>query len=355
MYHVLHNRKDIFQTTTEKAMSRDYYYEIQDLKENKIEEMLSGFEVYFSAKLGKLIYLLEEYETGKLKLKEVKLSIYDILQDMVRMHLRSGALVYELGYWEGTDRKRKSIHRMLDRFLNSIYIYQFCSTLIDHYEICIMKSCDKNFIVSDQYLCTASLSFKAQFGNSTNRTIGLKDVIVLIPISKKYYLCFYNGKKPHYIKSNQFVSLKQNEVEEINRVIINNSYMETAGSARKVLADAVSEYQIISPRSVQFGGGKFVGGSEMRKEVFFYREDYEIFKYVSDPSNWSNDRLVTKNEVCPCGSGIIYKDCCRYKARAFAKFYEILEQQDKDPKYNPWIIPNCTFHEKNISDYYTRL
>lgn len=39
-----------------------------------------------------------------------------------------------------------------------------------------------------------ALSYKNKFSNASNRQIGMKDIMVLIPLSAKFYVVFYHEK-----------------------------------------------------------------------------------------------------------------------------------------------------------------
>lgn len=352
LYHFLHRKKKVYPTTIDKAMSRDYYYEVDSLEENKVERFLNHFEDFFSKKLGMTIDSIVEYECKDTKYKDVETKCIDLLPQLLRMHLRSGALVYELGFWEKEYRQTRRIHRMLERFMDSQYINSFARTLINFHEFCILKSPEEDFLISDQFMSTAALSFKGRFMNATNRTVGQKDLIILLPLTKKYYMCFFNGCKPNYIKRNRMNTLKSDEVAEINKVIINNSYMETTGSNYSTVHNASLSFDEKSPTAVYTGGGSFTGGSELRKEVFFYKRDEEIFEFVTMPWKLNEYDSVEKNEDCPCGSGKRFGDCCRFKLLAFKRFMNDIEIESKNKNYNPYQIPDCYFAERNILDFY---
>jgi hypothetical protein len=55
---------------------------------------------------------------------------------------------------------------------------------------------------------------------------------------------------------------------EINKAIINNSYMETAGPSELALENAAKYYVEQSPTAVYWSGDSFSGGAELRKEFF---------------------------------------------------------------------------------------
>ncbi|UZP70674.1 DUF4238 domain-containing protein [Paenibacillus polymyxa] len=131
-----------------------------------------------------------------------------------------------------------------------------------------MKSEEGSFLLSDQYVTTSALSIKGQYTNVSNRHLGLKDVIMLIPLSRKYYIAYFNGEKPSYIKSNDINVLSNEQIREINRTIINNSYIKYIGQNRKSLEEVVDKFRYESPsRSlVGFKSGKKTAA--LRKKRF---------------------------------------------------------------------------------------
>jgi hypothetical protein len=351
IFHVLHTKGTVYPSTIDQIMSGEYFYEHPDFALNKIEGHLQRFEDWYSRIHGNLVSLVSEYEEGRAKFSKVLAQVRTATEPMVRMHLRSGAMMYELKFWHEAKRSLDSLHGMLSRFQNRNYTHEFANALNNFHQFCVLKSANKNFVISDQYLATASLSFKGRFINSTNRTIGLKDVIVLLPISKSYYLCFYNGAKPDFIRPNQLRFLSQEQTDSVNRVIMNNSYVQTAGPNSDVLTRIIKDFNEVWPTSIYYGGSSVRGGAELRKEVFYYERDQEIYEFADFPHEYSRYLGVLKNDPCPCTSGEIYSNCCRFKVRAFNKFMETVKAQSSNPNYNPYLISGCYFHELNIFEY----
>jgi hypothetical protein len=284
----------------------------------------------------------------------VKEHAFNLVEAMIRMHLRSGAIMYELKYWREKNRPDYSLYRMLERLLQRNYTYEFANTLIKYHEFCILKSNDKDFVISDQFIVTASLSFKARFVNATNRTVGLKDVIILLPLSRSYYLCFYNGNNPSYIRANQLKKLTEEQTKEVNIVIMNNSYIQTAGPSFETLSKLVDFYDDKGPTAIYYGGGKTNSGVGLRKEVFYYQKDKLIYDFIVSVVDIRRFNNVSKNELCPCGSGASFGKCCRYKVREFDKFMNRVKLESENRQINLYGLPHCNFHEKNIFEYHTR-
>lgn len=333
-------------------MAGKFFYEHNALSENLFEDRLGIFETKYSREHGIIEAKLNEYENKKVKFSYIKDVCIDNIYSMLMMHYRSGAMMYELKFWKKGSQKKFGLIELISRFHNSRYLESFTQTLIDYYKFCILKSNNNDFLISDRYISSAALSFKARFMDTTNRSVGQRDVAVFLPVSKKYYICFFNGRKPSYIKSNKLNYLDERQTLEVNKVIINNSYMETAGPSEEALSKAGHMFRYESPVGIFFGGGAYSGGFELGKEVFFYDDDYSIFKFIENPSRWPEFQKATKNEHCPCGSGKQFRDCCRYKLNAFKKFMKRIEQQEKNGFSNPYSIPNCDFLEMNIDQFY---
>ena len=350
IFHVIHRSGKVFPSTVDRIMSGEYFYEHPNFALNRVEDELKLYEDWYSPRHGKFVALVDKYNDGHAKFSEVKNEAFKLVEPMILMHLRSGAMMYELNFWQREHRTMNGIYQMLERVRNRNYTTAFAQTLINFYDFCIIQSNNKDFIISDQFLSSAALSFKAQFMNATNRSIGQKDLIVLLPLSKSYYLCFYDGNKPDYIRANQLRKLNEIQTNEINKMIINNSYMQSAAPSFDLLYTAVKHYKDASPRGFYYGGG----GAELRKEVFFYDDDEKIWDFVRFFHSHVEFRDVKKNELCPCGTGKVFGDCCRYKVRAFDNFMDRVEIQSKNKYLNPYTIDGCFFRELNITEYHQR-
>ncbi len=122
-----------------------------------------------------------------------------------------------------------AIRKMISNIFDKKYINDLCKTIIKEYDFYIIKS-KEQFLISDQYISTASLNVKNQFVNSCNRAMGFKDTIILIPITTSYYIVFKNGNKFRYLQPNKINILDEEQAESINKVIFRNSYLKVAGN-----------------------------------------------------------------------------------------------------------------------------
>lgn len=351
IYHTVHRTGHSFPSTITKIMSSQYFYEHPKLRKNEIENLFGEFETIYSKNHGILLNHIVDYESKRIKFSTLKSEIAEHLSSMVMMHLRSGAMMYELKYMEKGKRYIDGVYRMMIRINNTSYIKAFSHALLTYYNMGIIKSSNKNFIISDQFMSTAALSYKGRFIDSTNRSIGQKDVLILFPISKEYYLCFFHGHAPSYIRNNMITLLNDEMVNEVNNSIMNNSYIQTAGPSMLSLVNSEKCYRQEYPKEIYFGGGSVAGGAGLRKEVFFYDSDSDICKFIHNPIQYREYADANKNENCPCGSGNKFGKCCRYKLMAFERFMKIVEIQATCRGYNPFSIEGCNFYEMNIFQF----
>ncbi len=127
-------------------------------------------------------------------------------------------------------------------------------------------------------MATVALKYKNRFSNASNRQIGMKETMILLPLSDKFYIVFYNGHNPSYIIKDKISILSFEEVQKINDVIIENSYVECVGKYKQEL-ERVKENEIISfgPSKclMRYGDG-MLKDHIIKREVFFYEEDWDL-------------------------------------------------------------------------------
>src|SRR5699024_4615693 len=198
VYEVLLNKGRIYLTNINRSMSSKFIYEHKDLTKNTLENHFGEIEGYLAPMLDNLIDVLEETEKDVVKVFNI---IKQIMPQLLVFYYRSGALLHEYSTKYGTFSEERKIELLIEKIIDSKYLNDLSSMIIDNYEWAIIQSNDDNFILSDQYISTVALSIKSRFINITNRNMGLKDVMILIPISSKYYFVFYHGKKPYFIQS----------------------------------------------------------------------------------------------------------------------------------------------------------
>ena len=78
----------------------------------------------------------------------------------------------------------------------------------------------------------------------------MKDTMVLIPLSSKLYVAFFNGKVPDYIERNQISHLSESQVFQINKIIFHNSFKKCASPDRALL-NSLKEEKYFSHEATQ--------------------------------------------------------------------------------------------------------
>ncbi|ALA41829.1 hypothetical protein ABE82_10005 [Paenibacillus peoriae] len=343
VFEILLKHKNIYSISYRQSMSERFTYEHPDLEDNFLENEFGKIESYFAPGMRTII---EKLESDSLVIEDIKKQVETYMKDFLIFYYRSGALLNE--YTFDSFSKQDKIPLMLEKIMDSSYLAQLSETIINYYDFSIIKSEEGSFLLSDQYVTTSALSIKGQYTNVSNRHLGLKDVIMLIPLSRKYYIAYFNGEKPSYIKSNDINVLSNEQIREINKTIINNSYIKCIGQNRKSLEEVVDKFRYESPsRSlVGFKSGKKTAALR-KKEVFFYEKDIEQWDFFRDLKHVVN-RDTKRNDICKCGSGKKYKICCLDKTK---RNYSIVNNMyKKDHHIKIKAHPNAQI-EKALDDY----
>lgn len=254
---------------TASVMYREFAYEFpsrmiwceDDI--NYIEKSFSEIETYYKDKVEILINMLENKEP----IKEIQKFIEnEILFTAIMFYLRSAKFmcVFSEVKEDKTneeDIKNKRIEKIMELAFNPDYINKFKKTIIRNYKFHILESLDNAFFLSDSFMCTASYSFKGILSdcNCTNRSVGIKDILILIPISSKYYILYTDNDSHNKLLNNrQKVYLK--DIKYYNSIIYRNSYEFTVGkkefleqiknSVKKYLGPAGLNGRYILPREI---------------------------------------------------------------------------------------------------------
>lgn len=301
----------IDKVSIEHSMSRNFVYEFPDDFNinglnftNVVENYFSIIEDKYSIKVDELINMLET----KKKYEEIKNFIETkLLDDMILFYLRTRQFIYPAIY-DGNYKTRtipeinkdiakslknnpKKKNNYLQRiiinniFFNSLnekYRKKLASSIKRNYKLSILESSKEEFLLSDTFLCTASLDFKgvASFNSYTNRDIGLKNIVILIPISAKYYLLYSDpGRYENY----KF--LKEEEIYKFNSVIYRNSYEQTIGKKRECM-------DILCGRKVKCIGNFATSKGFLCKKEVWFDEDNDR-KYVNSVDNDKIHKYIT--------------------------------------------------------------
>ncbi|MGG1654406.1 DUF4238 domain-containing protein [Paenibacillus sp. NRS-1783] len=295
-------------TKCKNSMVERFTYEHPDIEKNQLEKYFSRIESYFGPAIVNIERMIDEHGIGELTNSQLKKSIEKYMREVIIFYYRSGALLHEFEFQRV--RKQDRIGLMLENIMNSPYIKRLSRTITEKYSFAIIKSDDKDFLLSDQYLTTVALGIKNRFLHISNRHMGLKDVLILIPISSQYYIAYFHGNTPEYIKTDRINLLNEGQVMEINKAIINNSYIKCIGENRQGLVDAHKSFVISSPSSTIAGfKSGAVTGATLKKEVFFYEKDQKTWDlFISH--EFMKYKNIGRNESCKCGSGLKFKKCC---------------------------------------------
>ncbi|EMS73511.1 DUF4238 domain-containing protein [Ruminiclostridium cellobioparum] len=300
----------VYSTNYKNSMVERFTYEHPALERNIVEKYFHKIESYIGDAVQRIIDTIEKHEIGECPFSEVKKALSQYMREFIIFYYRSGALLTEFEF----ERKIKAdrVFVMLKKVMNSPYIRELSKTVINYYNFSVIKSENNEFILSDQYLASVALGIKNRFFNISNRHIGLRDMMLLIPLSGKYYAVFSNGFTPKYILSNKVNILNQFQVDEINEAIINNSYTKCISYRQDSLQRILIKFEYKSPSATMAGGNGIHMGTTLKKEVFFFIRDKKAWKLITEiaPYEWDRYKNIGRNDSCPCKSSKKYKNCC---------------------------------------------
>ena len=333
--------KKSYLTNISNAMCERNIYEHIELNTNTVENVLANTSD--SRLPGAIKEVLINLENNNVI--GAKETIYKNLPDFVICYFRSGAVLTELR----TSLKKNIEDKKIEKFLSIVgdrkYILSLSLTIMLGYKFTIIESSNNNFILSDQYISTCSLKPKSRFTNVSNRNIGLKDTVILIPITTKYYIFLYNGSNDLNLKDNMINKLSEEETNIINTAIYNNSYYKVAFKNENDIENIDKNIDsIISPTTciTMFKNNKSIA-TVTKKEVFLlqkYKDAYKLFE-----SCQFIDGLKTKrNDLCPCGSGKKFKHCCIEKYSIVKDMYNNIKLDN----HNNYNISNILTVERGI-------
>jgi phosphatidylserine/phosphatidylglycerophosphate/cardiolipin synthase-like enzyme len=176
-------KKDPYPTHFRNSMSERFTYEHPNLALNQLEKFFQDVEADYAPAIVEALRLIELCENGEETIDAVKKHVQAYLDAIIIYYYRSGALLHEFGH--ETAKKEIRISLLLDKLMNTSYINNLGKTLMDFYEFALIKSEQNHFLISDQYISTVALRIKSRFANISNRHLGLKDVMILVPLSSQ--------------------------------------------------------------------------------------------------------------------------------------------------------------------------
>jgi len=330
-------------------------YEDKRIEDNLIENKFSEIEGELSERTKEIINFIYETDFDNSKIDKLVESLEGYIPIILVMYYRSGALFeeFKFGNFDFEEikfqkNKENLVFSMLEKIMHSEYIFGLTKTILDQYKFSVLVS-DEDFLICDQYISTCALKIKNRFVNYSNRTIGFKDTLILIPLNKKLYLCFFHNTKSFEVIENKYNFLSASQMETFNKVIVNNSYVKFAGAQKNTMEKSLEGFEYKSPTTSQatFDSGVKVL-SILKKEVFFYSDDVEKWEYFVF-HKWINMQETKRNDPCPCGSNKKFKYCCieKYKESKI-----IIDKIRFEPNYNYSISKNNVI-EKQIKELYT--
>ncbi|MBD8838888.1 DUF4238 domain-containing protein [Paenibacillus sp. CFBP 13594] len=343
VFEVLLKNNNIYETSYRQSMSEKFTYEHPLLEGNYLENMFGKIESYFAPAMREIIAHLDSNLTP---IEEIKKLVEKYMKEYLVFYYRSGALLNEFTF--GGFSKEDKIPLMLEKIKDSNYLDKLSQTIISSYDFSIIKSDNDEFLLSDQYVSTAALSIKGRYTNASNRQLGFKDILMLIPLSSKYYIVYMNGQTPHFIKPNLINILSEIEIQKINKTIINNSYVKCIGKSRKQLEESIGSFRFESPSRTLAAFNSGVSTAALnKKEVFFYEKDIEQWDFFIELRHMKNTG-TKRNDPCKCGSGKKFKKCCLSKTQRNYSIFDNMYKNDHHIKTKAH--PKATI-EKALDEY----
>lgn len=289
--------KKSYFTNINNAMCERNIYEHIDLDTNTIENILATTS---DSRLPKTVKnILNNLENENIT--EAKEIFYKNLPDFIICYFRSGAFLTELRTSLNKNIEDKKIEKFLSIIGDRKYIIDLALTIMVGYKFMIIKSSNDNFILSDQYISTCSLKPKSRFTNVSNRNIGLKDTVILIPITSKYYIFLYNGSNELNLKDNIINKLSEEETKIINTAIYNNSYYKIAFKNENDIDNINKDTDsIISPTTciAMLNNNKSIA-TVTKKEVFLLQKHKDAYK-LFESCQFIDGLKAKRNDLCPC-------------------------------------------------------
>lgn len=264
----------------ENTMSRDYCYEFPKymLEKGFNENYLENF---FAEKENEYVKLLEIL-INKIEDRKSFMSLKDfVFKNMMPYFLWFYYRTYQyallgISTKDIEEQRKETLLRFKDTLFNSDYLNKLSITIKNCYNLYILESPSENFLLSDSFLCTASIDFKG-FGHTSphylNRSIGLKNIVILIPISAKYYILFTDSSdyKGHYIK------VYDKDILKYNSIIFRNSFEFTIGKNKEILDDTINN-------SKKYFYGIDCAGGNFNKPEIWVDEDIDRNYYLDGKS-----------------------------------------------------------------------
>lgn len=333
------------------TMSSKYTYEHPLLAGNTLEKAFKTVEDEYIPLVKEVVAALENND-----INTAKTIVKAILPLVLLFYYRSGATLLEFSDHNNFD-KESVLNNMLKRILDRKYLDRLAATIINDYAFVVLKSVEERLILSDQYVSTASLNCKGKIANFSNRTIGFSNCMILVPLSAKYYILFYNGSLSmnNPVIADTIYDLDATDLQSINKVILRNSYNKCLAMHNEEL-EAIKDFKAKtygpSGTIMKYENGT-VKSYTVKKEVFFNDEDEEIFEkyvtYCTQMIQFQNQhgRAIGRNDKCLCGSGKKLKKCCLNKYMQAKYIYDMIRCNQTS-----WMATKSKFVEMPINEFW---
>lgn len=318
-----------YKVSIKDTMCMNNSYELPCLKDNFLEDLFAQTVDVDSCNVIRKIITLLDADDIDFALKKITKYIRIFL---INYYKSITSLIHFSN--DVTKKDESSILRMINKIFDVNYINRISEILNTGYDCYIIRTDSQGFYLSDQYMSSCSLKFKGRYANISNREIGLKDTVILFPLSKKYYILFINGLMPKQlnIKMNIINILNKEQVLKINNIIYNNSYEKCLSNNKKSLEEAKKTNSSLgdSIASIGYKSGES-NTFKIKQEIFFDVSEYKLYEYYNS-LDWASKKFkkCTVNSKCPCGSNIKYKKCCKSKNDRCNYIFNKMHNNQKD-------------------------
>lgn len=255
------------------TMCKDFCYEFPkelSFEPNLLENAFAKRESEYSTIVNKIINLIETRNSfGKLKEYIFK----EAMQYFLWFYYRTYQHIL-LGNDNDDNKHLETFIRTLNSLFDKNYLERLGMTIENYYDLHILESNNEEFLLSDSFLSTASIDFKGMGNESPyllNRNIGLKNIIILIPLTARYYLLFTDDKsyKSHYIK------VYKNDILKFNSIIFRNSFEFTIGKNKEMV-------NFINENVHKYFIWQDITGGCLYKPEIWLNEDFDRRYYLGD-------------------------------------------------------------------------
>jgi len=304
-------KRKYYKANIRNSMCAKNIYEHSLLKTNTVENYFaSTVDIALSKFHKEIIVLLND-----VKINEAVTCFSEYAIDILRCYYRSGAILEEYNMAYRSKKGNIILNVLSDTPIS--YLYGLRKTILNDYRFSILQNEKLGFIIGDNYLSTTALKIKSRFSNASNRQIGFKDTMILLPVSKVFCLAFYHGKKPPFILDNVINPISDDECIMINLAIYQSSYNKVLGYDpetfdlihKNIFASNLSSSPITTVMTYDNGSNV---GFVNKREAFYYPSDYELMDIIQNVRAFPFDlkQKISRNDQCYCGSRKKHKVCC---------------------------------------------